>query len=147
MALRQGGDIQVSPQHRVTQLPWSHDIREFPFISTCLMLGLTSDHVYRTRPHDVQAQPLATTFRDDQPEYGMVILDISDRDDIGHGIVSFPFHYMGETQPNYWGEYDPIEDGPPSREPDVDLDESRPDCLYRPSSIQSTFRTRAMGRN
>ncbi|KAH6874032.1 hypothetical protein B0T10DRAFT_499388 [Thelonectria olida] len=108
------------------ELPWSHDIREFPFISTCLMLGLMSDPVYCTRPHDVQAQPLATAFRDDRREYGMVVLDISDMDNIGYGIVAFPIHYMAEVQPDPYGNYDPIEGEPPAREPDVVLAENRP---------------------
>ncbi|KAL6897539.1 hypothetical protein GGI43DRAFT_428679 [Trichoderma evansii] len=107
-------------------LPWSHDIREFPFVSTCLMLGLKSDSVYFTRPHDVQAQPLATAFRNDRSEYGMVVLDISDMDDIRYGIVAFPFNYMAEVQPDVYGRYGVIEGWPPAREPDVVLAENRP---------------------
>ncbi|KAM0254535.1 hypothetical protein ACHAQJ_006695 [Trichoderma viride] len=108
------------------ELPWSHNVREFPFVSTCLMLGLASDPVFSTRPHDVQAQPLATAFRDDQPEYGMVVLDISDMDDIGYGIVSFPFDYMAEVQPDMYGMYDPIEGERPAQKPDIVLAENRP---------------------
>ncbi|KAF4465577.1 hypothetical protein FALBO_7575 [Fusarium albosuccineum] len=107
------------------ELPWSHDICEFPFISTCILLGLTSDPVYSTRAHDVQFQPLATVFRDDRREYGMVVLDISDLDDIGYGIVAFPIHYMAEVQPDPWRGYDPIED-PPAQEPDIVLTQNRP---------------------
>ncbi|KAF7552218.1 hypothetical protein G7Z17_g4465 [Cylindrodendrum hubeiense] len=108
------------------ELPWSHVIREFPFISTCLILGLTDDPVNRTRPHDVQLQPLTTAFRDDRYEYGMVVLDISDLDDIGYGIVAFPIHYMAEAQMNQHGYYDLIEGVPLAREPDIVLTEYRP---------------------
>ncbi|KAF5008050.1 hypothetical protein FDECE_5632 [Fusarium decemcellulare] len=107
------------------ELPWNHGISEFPFISTCLLLGLMSDPVYTTRPHDVQFQPLATAFRDDRREYGMIVLDISDMDNIGYGIVAFPIHYMAEVQVDPWRGYDPIED-PPAREPDIVLTQTRP---------------------
>lgn len=56
----------------------------------------------------------------------MAVLDISDMDDIGYGIIAFPIHYMVEIQLDPYGNYDPIEDEPPAREPDVVLAENRP---------------------
>lgn len=75
------------------------------------MLGLISNPVHYTRPHDVQPQSLSAAFRDGYLEYGMVVLDISDLDNIGYGIVGFPFNYMAEVWVDrpFCG-WDPIED-------------------------------------
>jgi hypothetical protein len=82
----------------------------------------------RTRPSDVQFQPLSTLFRADCIEYGLVILDISDLDSgVKYGIVAFPMNYMAEVE--YGGEmigWDPVEDPQPEKEPDVVLADPRP---------------------
>ncbi|KAL4866044.1 hypothetical protein BDV12DRAFT_140247 [Aspergillus spectabilis] len=119
---------QMQPQ---PQLPW-HDVTpsEFPFTITCLLLGLLRDNGdgnakatknNRTRPGDVQLQPLSTVFRGDCTEYGLVVLDISDLDSgVKYGIVAFPVRYMGEVV--YYGfDWDPVEDLPTAKEPDVVL--------------------------
>ncbi|KAJ5823926.1 hypothetical protein N7447_006266 [Penicillium robsamsonii] len=86
---------------------------KFPFTATCVLLALLRDTCdNRTRPGDVQFQPLSTLFRADYTEYGLVILDISDLDSgVKYGIVTFPMNYMAEVE--YRGEiigWDPVED-------------------------------------
>lgn len=113
------------------ELPWRDDaLCEFPFTTTCCLLGLLRDdnadagstgkNRNSTRPGDVQLQPLSTIFRSDCAEYGLVILDISDLDAVKYGIVAFPVRYMAEV--SYRGEdfgWDPVEDRPPEKEPDI----------------------------
>ncbi|KAJ5522338.1 hypothetical protein N7527_006453 [Penicillium freii] len=115
------------------QLPWYDDtLSEFPFITTCLLLGLLRDdsdaiNSNSARPGDVQLQPLSTIFRGDCAEYGLVVIDISDLDSVKYGIVAFRMHYMAEVW--YRGRsmgWDPVEDKPPLKEPDVILESSRP---------------------
>ncbi|KAL4860447.1 hypothetical protein BDV12DRAFT_108330 [Aspergillus spectabilis] len=112
------------------QLPWRDDtLTEFPFTATCLLLGLLGDHGEgnakatkrsRTRPGDVQLQPLSTVFRGDCLEYGLVVLDISDLDSgVKYGIAAFPVRYMAEVQCRLGGHWDPVEDPPPEKEPDI----------------------------
>lgn len=123
-----------SPEQR-PELPWDDAIREFPFACTCLLVGLLThdaraaenQRAVNTRLGDVQLQPLSTVFTGDCLEYGAVILDISDLNNVKYGIVAFPIRYMAEVY--YRGEmvgWDPIEDKPPAKEPDVVLVESRP---------------------
>ncbi|KAL2830714.1 hypothetical protein BJY01DRAFT_226972 [Aspergillus pseudoustus] len=125
-------------RQRPPELPWRDDgaSGEFPFTTTCLLLGLlreTEDHNAelkadafrsnhnRTRPSDVQLQPLDTVFRGNCLEYGLVVLDISDLDaGVKYGIVAFPYKYMADVY--YWsdiGGWDPVEDPPPEKEPDI----------------------------
>ncbi|KPM45093.1 hypothetical protein AK830_g1453 [Neonectria ditissima] len=115
--------VEVQPE-----LSWDNSLREIPFTSTCLLLGLLDDDVSsNTRPGDVQLQPLSTAFRGDCLEYGMVVLDISDLENVKYGIVAFPVSYMAEVfhQGEMMG-WDPIEDPAPSEEPDVVLQQHRP---------------------
>ncbi|KAI9036632.1 uncharacterized protein KD926_001645 [Aspergillus affinis] len=106
-------------------LPWRDDgPREFPFTTTCLLLGLLRDD--GTRPGDIQLQPLSTVFRGDCNEYGLIVLDISDLDSgVKYGIVAFPVRYMAEVF-CHGPDWDPIEDQPPVKEPDVVLVSPRP---------------------
>ncbi|BCS18846.1 uncharacterized protein APUU_11674A [Aspergillus puulaauensis] len=101
------------------ELPWRDDAPcEFPFTATCCLLGLLKND--STRPGDVQLQSLSTIFRGDCAEYGLVVLDISDLDAVKYGIVAFPVRYMAEV--SYRGEdfgWDPVEDRPPEKEPDI----------------------------
>jgi hypothetical protein len=113
-------------QHR-PQLPWRDDaLTEFPFTTTCLLLGLLGGNGdgtkrSRTRPGDVQLQPLSTVFLGECIEYGLVVLDISDLDSgVKYGIAAFPVRYMADVQ--YKDEssgWDPVEDPAPEKEPDV----------------------------
>ncbi|KAL3494969.1 hypothetical protein BJX62DRAFT_246848 [Aspergillus germanicus] len=117
-------------QHR-PQLHWrGSTLTKFPFTATCLLLGLLDDNGDenakatergRTRPGDVQIQPLSTVFRGDCIECGHVVLDISNLDSgVQYGIAAFPVCYMADVQyedePSDW---DPVEDPPPEKEPDV----------------------------
>ncbi|KAL4930990.1 uncharacterized protein BDV17DRAFT_280551 [Aspergillus undulatus] len=116
------------------QLPWHDDaLSEFPFTATCLVLGLLrgdgdATNSNSARPGDVQLQPLSTVFRGDCTEYGLVVLDISDLDSgVKYGIVAFRMHYMAEVWARFTPmNWDPIEDKPPLKEPDVVLDSPRP---------------------
>ncbi|KAL6238399.1 hypothetical protein BDW75DRAFT_237498 [Aspergillus navahoensis] len=122
-------------QHR-PQLPWRDDaLTEFPFTTTCLLLGLLGDNGdgnakatkrSRTRPGDVQLQPLSTVFRGDCLEYGLVVLDISDLNSgVKYGIAAFPVRYMAEVQYKS-AHWDPVEDPQPEKEPDVVPSSPRP---------------------
>ncbi|KAI0843396.1 hypothetical protein F5Y06DRAFT_291309 [Hypoxylon sp. FL0890] len=68
------------------RIPLDGVVYEFPFTETCLFLGATAE-VYRNiffRP-----LPLATVYRDGHdPSLGMVLLDITDLDNLRYGIVS-----------------------------------------------------------
>ncbi|KAJ9490293.1 hypothetical protein VN97_g2949 [Penicillium thymicola] len=116
------------------ELPWHDDaLNEFPFTTTCLLLGLLHDdddatNSNSTRPGDVQLQPLSTVFRGDCAEYGLVILDISNLDSgVKYGIVGFPVRYMAEVSyHSKEGGWDPVEDPPPKKEPDIVLISPRP---------------------
>ncbi|KAJ5481635.1 hypothetical protein N7475_000447 [Penicillium sp. IBT 31633x] len=120
------------------ELPWHDDaLSEFPFTTTCLLLGLLCDddngdasatNRNSTRPGDIQLQPLSTVFRGDCTEYGLVVFDISDLDSgVKYGIVGFPVRYMAEVSyHSEAGGWDPVEDPPPKKEPDVILTSPRP---------------------
>lgn len=105
------------------ELPWAGGIREFPFISICLRLGLNRNS--DTRLHDVQEQSLGTVFQDDKVEYGMVVLDISDLDRVRYGIVGHAINYMAEVVLNVGDEWDPVEDEPPREETVPVIEEHR----------------------
>uniref|UniRef100_A0A8H7N1V6 Uncharacterized protein n=1 Tax=Bionectria ochroleuca TaxID=29856 RepID=A0A8H7N1V6_BIOOC len=123
------------------ELPWDEALTEFPFTSTCLLLGLLHDDgSNETRPGDIQLQPLETVFRGTSLEYGMVVLDISNLDQVKYGIVAFPIRYMVEVF--YRGEefgWDPVEDDPPAQEPDAVHVEVRPRVLLSILQNLKTF--------
>ncbi|KAK2006818.1 hypothetical protein LZ32DRAFT_695808 [Colletotrichum eremochloae] len=102
------------------ELPCRPDPCEFPFTSTCLRLALTGDDLYHTRYGDVQEQPLACVFRADKLEYGLVVLDISDLDDVRYGFVAPAVRYTAEIGP-VW---DPVEDLPLTQPPTPELERS-----------------------
>ncbi|KAJ5317956.1 hypothetical protein N7508_002464 [Penicillium antarcticum] len=118
------------------ELPWYDNApSEFPFTTACLLLGLLREdgnanatNSNSTRPGDVQLQPLSTVFRGDCTEYGLVVLDISDLDSgVKYGIVGFPVRYMAEVSyHSEEGGWDPVEDPPPKKEPDIVLISPRP---------------------
>ncbi|KIA75760.1 hypothetical protein HK57_00440 [Aspergillus ustus] len=127
-------------QHR-PQLHWrGNTVTKFPFTTTCLLLGLLDDSrdenakatkKSRTRPGDVQLQPLSTAFRGDCIEYGLVVLDISDLDSgVQYGIAASPMRYMADVEyEDEPGDWDPVEDPPPQKEPDVVPFSPRPRVL------------------
>jgi hypothetical protein len=87
-------------------------LREFPFISTCLMLGVAFDRKRGVGLPALQA-PLGTVFRDTNMEYAMTVVDISDLDEIRYGIVAFRTTIMiyvsgiTEDPDDDWGDEDP----------------------------------------
>ncbi|KAJ5787896.1 hypothetical protein N7457_002886 [Penicillium paradoxum] len=122
-------DAQLQPE-LWPELPWNDDgLNEFPFTTTCLLLGLLRDNGDgdanattrdSARPGDVQLQPLSTVFRGDCTEYGLVVIDISDFDSgVKYGIVGFPVRYMAEVWHHDPDDWDYVEDDPPVEEPDI----------------------------
>ncbi|OTB00314.1 hypothetical protein M426DRAFT_15557 [Hypoxylon sp. CI-4A] len=69
--------------------PWDRtSVREFPFIQACLLQGVGFDpQTGRTQP--VRPEPLATVYRDNSIEWGMVIVDITQLKAVRYGIVGF----------------------------------------------------------
>jgi hypothetical protein len=67
---------------------WDRGIREFPFLSTCLLLGVAYDSS-TGQCYPAQPQKLGTVFRDDSLAYGMAVVDISNLDAVRYGIVAF----------------------------------------------------------
>ncbi|KAF9872608.1 hypothetical protein CkaCkLH20_09787 [Colletotrichum karsti] len=116
------------------ELPCRPDPCEFPFTSTCLRLALTGDDLYHTRYGDVQEQPLRCVFRADKLEYGLVVLDISDLDDLRCGFVAPAVRYTAEIAP-VW---DPVEDLPLTHPPTPELETS----LSRTPMSASGFMTK-----
>ncbi|KXX74458.1 hypothetical protein MMYC01_208609 [Madurella mycetomatis] len=108
------------------ELPWAPGIREFPFVSSCLRLALNRDGTYGTRLGDVQEQALGTVFRGDKLEYGIVVIDISDLDNVRYGIIGLKINYIANidltANPSGW---DYIESWVPDQELVIKLEESR----------------------
>jgi hypothetical protein len=105
---------------------WDRGLREFPFLSTCLLLGAGYDPSTGAS-YEVRTEPLGTVYRDDSLEYGMVAVDISELDKIRYGIVGFIVDLMAEV--NVRDEdagYDPVEDTPPEDDPVPTVEEDRP---------------------
>lgn len=122
------------PQPRA-QLPWHDDApNQFPFATACLLLGLLGgkgdddNRRSRTRPGDVQLQPLSTVFMGKCIEYGLVVVDISDLNSgVKYGIAAFPVRCMADVQ--YKSDsrgWDSGQDPTPEKEPDVVLFSPRP---------------------
>ncbi len=66
---------------------WNQRMVEFPSISTCLVLSISSTG--HAANFATTAAPLGLEFNDNAVEYGMAVLDISDLDCIRYGIVGF----------------------------------------------------------
>ena len=75
----------------------------FPFISTCLLLGASSDlPSYRFNFFaQWQAMPPSLAYFDQELPYGMIVIDITDQTRVGYGIVAFAAYDM------LWLENDP----------------------------------------
>ncbi|PGH19014.1 hypothetical protein AJ79_00048 [Helicocarpus griseus UAMH5409] len=124
------------------ELAWVGGTCKFPFISTCLQLGLRGRAVTL---HDVQRQPLGTLFRDDQLEYGMVVLDISNMDDIRYGIVGHKVNYMAEVRLNNLGQWDCVEGKPSLEDPVPALEENRSRVPLSARQFMGKFHVRPEG--
>ncbi|KAI1771428.1 hypothetical protein F4818DRAFT_429074 [Hypoxylon cercidicola] len=115
-----GNDAQPETEE---ELPRS--LAEFPFISSCLLLGAGYESA-RYSAYEVQSRPLGTAYRDDSMKYGMAVFDITDLHDIRYGIVAFKVIHMAEVKLNSWGDWDPVEDSEPEGEPEVAVEDNRP---------------------
>jgi hypothetical protein len=73
--------------------PENWGLHEFPFISSCLLLGASYALPGRGTGSAIP-MPLDTVYRDDNTEYGMVVVDITDLDNIRYGIVGFTVNTM-----------------------------------------------------
>ena len=65
---------------------WDHSLSQFPFIATCLQVGIGYNPADGSEDA-MRKEPLGTVFYDDTLEYGMVVIDISDLNDIRYGII------------------------------------------------------------
>ncbi|PGH12455.1 hypothetical protein AJ79_04291 [Helicocarpus griseus UAMH5409] len=129
-------DIDFQRQE-MPELPWAEGVREFPFISTCLRLGLNCNKSMSL--HRVQEQTLGTMFRDDRLEYGMIVLDISDLDSVRYGIFGFEINYMAEVPLDVCLDWDPVEGSPPRVAPIALLEENRTRLPLSASSYMKKF--------
>lgn len=67
---------------------WDHSPVEFPFVTSCVLLG----SVHRPgswKSYHVRPLPLGTVYRDTSLEYGMVVVDLTDLDNVSYRIASF----------------------------------------------------------
>ncbi|WYZ35497.1 hypothetical protein EsH8_X_000144 [Colletotrichum jinshuiense] len=108
-----------------TERPWDEGLREFPFITTNLLVGLGYD-ASRCKAYNPRTEPLGMAFKDATLHHGMVVIDISDLDKIRYGIVAFTLHHMAEVNVPPHRHYDPVEDDPPDDDPTPMLQEDRP---------------------
>lgn len=68
---------------------WYHtSVREFPFISACLIQGVTFN-TQREFAHPAFPEPLGTVYRDTSIEWEMLVIDITKLDAVSYGIVGF----------------------------------------------------------
>lgn len=82
-------NLQNWRQPRLEMAPWDQaSAIEFPFLSACLLQGVAFDpyggYCYQGNP-----EPLGTVYHDDSVEWGMVVIDITELDQVRYGIVSF----------------------------------------------------------
>jgi hypothetical protein len=117
------------------ELPCRPDPCEFPFTSTCLRLALTGDEIYHTRHGDVQEQPLGCVFHADRLEYGLVVIDISDLDDVRYGFVAPAVRYTADIAPGW----DPVEDLPISQPPTPELERTSSRTPMTASGFMTKF--------
>lgn len=96
-----------------------------PVLSTCLLVGLGFDASHDAC-FDPQLEPLHRAYQDASPEYGAVILDITNLDDVKVGILAFPIHYMGTVALHPRERWDPFESPQPDAEPVPVIGEQRP---------------------
>jgi hypothetical protein len=116
--------------------PWDcHSIPEFPFILTCLLLGVSCDGRRGDTYTTARTEPLGTVYRDDSLEYGMVVLDISNLDEIRYGIVGFVIRLTMEITP-----ITPrLRDGTPRGPRVLTVEENRPREPLSASQYMSKF--------
>lgn len=67
---------------------WNRSLSQFPFIATCLQVGIGYNPADGSED-TVRKEPLGTFFYDNTLEYGMVVIDISDLENICYSIIGF----------------------------------------------------------
>ncbi|XWW96263.1 hypothetical protein V2A60_004236 [Cordyceps javanica] len=97
----------------------------FPVLSTCLLVGLRFDPSHDAC-FDHQLEPLHRAYQDTSPEYGAVILDITNLDNVRAGILAFPIHHMGTVALHPRQRWDSFESPQPNAGPVPVVDEQRP---------------------
>lgn len=109
----------ISPQ-------WECGVREFPFISTCLVLGVAFDRE-RGVGLSVLPAPLGTMFSNTNMEYAMAVVDITDLNAILYGIIAFRSTVMIHVseRPREVDEYNDWGDSDPSGPRELRLEENR----------------------
>ncbi|KAI0456769.1 hypothetical protein F5B21DRAFT_522114 [Xylaria acuta] len=76
------------PGPQIEDEVFSSDLTEFPFTSSCLILGAGYDSCFYTTC-EVQTRPLGIAYRNENTNYyGMVVFDITDLQNVRHGIVA-----------------------------------------------------------
>ena len=86
--------IELS-QKTTTRMPLRHKkwdrgrISEFPFIQACLLQGIAFD-LLAGLTWNAYLEPFGTVYRDTLVGWGMVVVDVTDLDEIRYGIVGFP---------------------------------------------------------
>ncbi|PVH78319.1 hypothetical protein DL98DRAFT_635745 [Cadophora sp. DSE1049] len=83
------------PQETTTRMPllprqiWDCDrIPEFPFIMACLLQGVAFDPLAGLT-WNAYLEPFGTVYRDTLVGWGMVVIDITNLDEVSYGIVGF----------------------------------------------------------
>ncbi|OBT85729.1 hypothetical protein VE02_05221 [Pseudogymnoascus sp. 03VT05] len=86
---------------RLRRRSWYHtNVREFPFISACLLQGVAFD-AQQELARPAFPEPLGTVYRDTSIEWGMVVVDITNLDAVSYGIVGFgvgPMTFIGSRK-------------------------------------------------
>lgn len=65
---------------------WDSSISPFPFIATCLQVGIGRNPMDGSEDA-VRKESLGTFYYNNTLEYGMVVIDVSDLDEIRYGII------------------------------------------------------------
>ncbi|KAE9371641.1 hypothetical protein N431DRAFT_508367 [Stipitochalara longipes BDJ] len=97
-------------------LPLEWTTPEFPFVSTCLLLGVG----YWGSSGNSKPGPLGTVYRDNKlnHNYGMIVIDITDLDFIRYGIIGFMVRTMVWDEGHEWDLEGPVGDEEPTLEND-----------------------------
>lgn len=68
---------------------WDHvSIREFPFVTACLLQGVAFDP-FGERCYPAIPEPLGTVYHDTSLEWSMVVVNITELHEIRYGIAAF----------------------------------------------------------
>ena len=87
---------------------------EFPFVSTCLLLGVGLPPSMSMS----RSGPLGTVYRDKDIRHGLVVVDITDLDNIRFGIIAFTVRLMVWDEGHEWNLEGPIGTPVPTLEND-----------------------------